>query len=274
MFSRANHLTPLAKRWFATTAPTPTPLVVKSNRICASVILSRAPQITRDSTAFEQAYFDYKEKLDRQSAAAFPTDFYFKKGSVAERRWKEEEAARQAAMKDFSKSLTEVTAETHERLKGDKTIATTMNVVEKASRETEADQKKDVKSLDRSLQRTLYLVLHKPNDAQNPWQFPQGQLESNEYLHEAAERRLKEECGPDMDVWFVGRQPITFYKQAAAKNEDTTGSKVFFMKARVYGGQVQPSKDVKNFAWLTKEELADYLSEDYYKAIKDSLGDL
>ncbi|KAF7732057.1 54S ribosomal protein L17 mitochondrial [Apophysomyces ossiformis] len=274
MFSRANRLIPITKRWFASTARSQAPLVVKNNRICASVILSRAPQITRDSTPFEQAYFDYKEKLERQSAASFPTDFYFKKGSVAERRWKEEEAARQAAMKDFSKSLSEATAETLERVKEDQAIAATMNIVEKASRVTEADRKNDIKSLDRSLQRTLYLIVHKPSDAQNPWQFPQGQLESNEYLHEAAERRLKEECGPDMDVWFVGRQPITFYKHAAAKEEGATGLKVFFMKARVYGGQVKPSKDVKDFAWLTKEELADYLSADYYNSIKDSLGDL
>lgn len=46
------------------------------------------------------------------------------------------------------------------------------------------------------------------------------------------------------------------------------------MKARVYAGQVKPNKDVTDFAWLTKEELVNYLPEDYYKAVKDSLGDL
>jgi large subunit ribosomal protein L46 len=47
------------------------------------------------------------------------------------------------------------------------------------------------------------------------------------------------------------------------------------MKARMYAGQAKPNnKDVSDYAWLTKEELATYLSPDYYKAIKDSLGDL
>lgn len=46
------------------------------------------------------------------------------------------------------------------------------------------------------------------------------------------------------------------------------------MKARVYAGQVKPGKNVSDFAWLTKEELADYLAPDYYEAVKDCLGDL
>ncbi|KAI8373078.1 39S mitochondrial ribosomal protein L46-domain-containing protein, partial [Radiomyces spectabilis] len=192
-------------------------LVIKNNRICASVILSRAPQITRDSTPFEKAYFDYKEKLERQNAPQFPTEFYFKKGSVAERRWKEEVAAREAAMADLSLSMTEAVQETQQRLEKEDTTAAS-NKVEKASRETEADRKNDLKSLDRVLQRTLYLVVKNPKESQHPWQFPQGDLETNEYLHEAAERRLKEQCGADMDVWFVGRQPIAHYKKAGPKS--------------------------------------------------------
>lgn len=46
------------------------------------------------------------------------------------------------------------------------------------------------------------------------------------------------------------------------------------MKARVYAGQVKPNKDISDFAWLTKEELSNTLSPEYYKAIKDSLGDI
>lgn len=46
------------------------------------------------------------------------------------------------------------------------------------------------------------------------------------------------------------------------------------MKARVYAGQVKPSKSVSDFAWLTKDELVNYLSPEYYRAIKDSLGDI
>ncbi|KAG2223081.1 hypothetical protein INT45_008929 [Circinella minor] len=272
MFSRASRV--VCSRSFSTVAPLRVPLVIKNNRILASVILSRAPQITRDSTSFEKAYFDYKEKIERQNATTFPTEFYFKKGSLAERRWKEEEAARRDAMSNSQTSLTEAAAKTQAQLEQNDTAAASMNKVEKASRLTEADIKKDVKSLDRALQRTLYLVVHKPEDTQHPWQFPQGQIDSAEYLHEAAERQLEDDCGKDMDVWFVGRQPVSFYKKAASKGSEEPGSKTFFMKARVYAGQIQPNKQVSDFAWVTKEELPNYLSSDYYNAIKDSLSEL
>lgn len=46
------------------------------------------------------------------------------------------------------------------------------------------------------------------------------------------------------------------------------------MKARVYAGQVQPNKDVADFAWLTKDELANHFSPEYYKSVKDFLSDI
>ncbi|KAI9316382.1 39S mitochondrial ribosomal protein L46-domain-containing protein [Dichotomocladium elegans] len=257
----------VAKRLFATVAPSQAPLVIRNNSINASVILSRAPQITRDSTPFERAYFDYREKLERQHAQSFPTEFYFKKGSLAERRWKEEEAARQAAMSTES-SLTAAATDVKHELED-----VGLNKIAKTSRITKADEEKNIKSLDRALQRTLYLVVHKP-DASPAWQFPQGQIDSSEYLHEAAERQLKEDCGSDMDVWFVGRQPVSHFKEAASRDSGETGSKTFFMKARVYAGQVKPGKGVSDYAWLTREELADYLAPEYYNAIKESLSDL
>ncbi|KAI8336149.1 39S mitochondrial ribosomal protein L46-domain-containing protein [Chlamydoabsidia padenii] len=249
----------ISQRLFSTTRHTlqqQQPLVIKNSRIAASVILTRGPQIIRDATPFEQAYFDYQEKLERQQSAVFPQDFYFKKGSVAERRWKEDVQARDTAMKDPSVSLSQSvkadTETTNERI-------------------TQADKENDIKKLDRALQRHLYLIVKQHNQ----WQFPQTDLHTNEYLHEAAERQLKEACGKDMDVWFVGRQPITFYKQSPSRKEETEGLKIFFMKARMYAGQAKPNnKDVSDYAWLTKDELATYLTPDYYKAIKDSLGDL
>ncbi|KAJ8661211.1 hypothetical protein O0I10_002960 [Lichtheimia ornata] len=269
MFNRAAAAAS-TKRWFATAVPAQAPLVVKNNRILASVILSRAPQITRDSTSFEKAYFDYREKLERQQATSFPTEFYFKKGSLAERRWKEEEEARRAAMTDPTTSLSDAVANVEHEMDD---AAANLNKVVKSSRITKADQENNTKSLDRALQRTLYLVVHKPGSEQ-PWQFPQGQIDSTEYLHEAAERQLADDCGKDMDVWFVGRQPISHFKQAPSRKNDELGVKTFFMKARVYAGQVKPNKDVSDYAWLTKEELESKLSPEYYNAVKDSLGDL
>ncbi|KAI7889520.1 39S mitochondrial ribosomal protein L46-domain-containing protein [Mucor mucedo] len=257
-----------SRRGYATASP----LIVKNNRILASVILSRTPQITRDATPFEEAYFDYREKLERQEASGTPTDFYFKKGSVAERRWKHEELARQESMKNTTTSLTDAVEDSQVTWQKANEGLAAITKAEKLDRSTEADKKDDKKSLDRSLKQTLYLVVKKDGDSLNPWQFPQGPVDTSEYLHEAAERTLKEECGVDMDTWFVGRQPIGLYKQASTKGQEDTGFKTFFMKARVYAGQVKPSKEITDFAWLTKDELSNTLSPEYYKAVKDSLG--
>lgn len=212
-----------SKRGLATVA---NPLIVKNSRILASVILSRTPQITRDATPFEQAYFDYREKLERQEATGTPTEFYFKKGSVAERRWKHEEQARQEAMKDTASSLTDAIQQSQVTWQKANEGLATIAKADKLDRSTEADKSNDKKSLDRLLKQTLYLVVKKSGDEANPWQFPQGPVDNSEYLHEAAERTLKEECGVDMDTWFVGRQPIGFYKQASTKGQDDSGVKV------------------------------------------------
>ncbi|CAO3617584.1 unnamed protein product [Cunninghamella echinulata] len=175
-------------------------------------------------------------------------------------------------MKNGSLSLSEAvtTSQQQQQQQTDDNSNVNQTPIQFNSRITQADKENNIKKLDRALQRNLYLIVQK----QNQWQFPQTDIQTNEYLHEAAERHLKDSCGKDMDVWFVGRQPISFYREAPSRKEDTEGLKVFFMKARVYAGQVKPSKDISDFAWLTKEELADYLPADYYKAVKDSLGDL
>lgn len=166
------------KRGLATASP----LVIKNARIQASVILSRTPQITRDATPFEQAYFDYREKLERQESTATPTEFYFKKGSVAERRWKHEEQARAEAMKDNASSLTQAVQQSQATWEKENEGLATTTKADKAERTTKADAENNKQSLDRCLQRTLYLVVKKSGS--EPWQFPESAVDTSEYLHE------------------------------------------------------------------------------------------
>ncbi|CAO3599831.1 unnamed protein product [Absidia cylindrospora] len=176
--------------------------------------------------------------------------------------------ARDAAMKDASVSLTNAVQQRQDNTTSTTTTGTPIQILD---RSTQSDKDNDIKKLDRAMQRNLYLIVKQ----RNQWQFPQTDLQANEYLHEAAERHLEESCGKDMDVWFVGRQPISYFKQSPSRKEDTDGLKIFFMKARMYAGQVKPNNnDVSDFAWLTKDELASYFSPEYYKAVKDSLSDL
>ncbi|KAG0256845.1 54S ribosomal protein L17 mitochondrial [Mortierella polycephala] len=264
-------------------------LIVNGHRIVAGAVVSRQPLIVRDLTPFEQEYFTYQKNLERENAAAFGAEFYFKKGSIAERRWKQQEAERQAAASGIfssssspSKSASKTPADPAADVESEEDrVAALETKIEFNDRVTEADRKNDVRSLERALQRTLYLIVKKPRD-QHAWQFPQGGVHLCENLQEAAGRELQEECGSNMDLWFVGRVPIGHYnyklpKDYVPKIQNTSaikGTKVFFMKAHIFAGQVQvDDKEIVDFAWVTKQEMKDYVSSDYYEATKDMLSD-
>ncbi|KAI1317104.1 54S ribosomal protein L17 mitochondrial [Mortierella claussenii] len=272
------------------TASSTRDLIINHHRIVAGVVVSRQPLIVRDLLPFEEAYFQYQKNLERDNAAPFGAEFYFKRGSVAERRWKQQEADRLAAAKSPTSSESSSSKASSTSSAKESTISATGLEEEteedrvaaleaKVSfndRTTEADRKNDIKSLERALQRTLYLIVKKPRD-QHAWQFPQGGVHVNENLQEAAGRELQEECGGNMDLWFVGRVPIGHYNYSLPKDSKGSkidGTKVFFMKAHIFAGQVQvDNKEIVDFAWVTKQEMKDYVSAEYYDAVKDMLSD-
>ncbi|KAG0315604.1 54S ribosomal protein L17 mitochondrial [Dissophora globulifera] len=267
-------------------------LIIDNTRIVAGVVVSRQPLILRDLSPFEQEYFLYQKQLERDNAAPFGAEFYFKKGSVAERRWKQQEAernARSSTSTSSSSSSSSASAssaaskatgsEASEELTEEDRVAAMESKIEFNDRVTEADRKNDVRSLERALQRTLYLIVKKPRE-EHSWQFPQGGVRLCENLQEAASRELQEECGGNMDLWFVGRVPIGHHVYSHPKGFQTEaavavkGTKVFFMKAHIFAGQVQvDNKEIVDFAWVTKEEMKNYVSEDYYKVVEDMLSD-
>ncbi|KAG0040925.1 54S ribosomal protein L17 mitochondrial [Podila clonocystis] len=254
-------------------------LVINSNRIIAGAVLSRQPLILRDLTPFEQEYFTYQKSLERDNAAPFGAEFYFKKGSVAERRWKQQEAERSGNAISASSKGKETSSQLEEELSEEDRVAALESKIAFNDRVTEADRKNDTRSLERALARTLYLIVKKPRE-QHAWQFPQGGVHVCENLQEAAGRELQEECGSNMDLWFVGRVPIGHYNYKlpnAGKTDSTsapTGAKVFFMKAHIFSGQVKvDNKEIVDFAWVTKQEMKDYVAPEYYEAVKDMLSD-
>ncbi|KAF9103892.1 54S ribosomal protein L17 mitochondrial [Mortierella sp. GBA35] len=270
-------------------------LIINGQRIVAGAVVSRQPLILRDLTPFEKEYFLYQKGLERDHATPFGAEFYFKKGSVAERRWKQQEAERQAAAaasssgagastgaKGSSKSSkAAATAGVPDEVSEEDRVAALEAKIQFNDRITDADRKNDVRSLERALARTLYLIVKKPRD-QHAWQFPQGGVRVCENLQEATGRELTEECGSNMDLWFVGRVPVGHYQynfpsDFVAKSESGAaikGAKVFFMKAHIFAGQVQvDNKEIVDFAWVTKQEMKDYVAPEYYEAVKDMLSD-
>ncbi|ORX96425.1 39S mitochondrial ribosomal protein L46-domain-containing protein [Clohesyomyces aquaticus] len=147
-------------------------------------------------------------------------------------------------------------------------------------RVTEADLKNDVKSLNRMLQRTLYLLV---KDQEGRWIFPQGRLIKKESLHMAAERVLVQSGGINMNTWVVGNVPVGHYEYnfrpellKSSPNPNEVGFKTFFMKARILAGQANLAENkfgLMDFKWLAKEEVEKEVQKSYWHSVKNMLAE-
>lgn len=175
-------------------------------QIRAGVVLSRPPVITRDLHPFEKAYFFYQKRLNERLALPFTRYFYYQKGTpadieekrqVKERKtaardigaytaygkegWNDEVliGAKEPEMEDAVEKLLKEAEVPQVGEKGQKEMKE--GVDRPPPRVTEADRSGDLKSLDRLLQRTLYLVVQ---NGEGNWRFPDARLVGRENLHQ------------------------------------------------------------------------------------------
>ncbi|KAJ5256955.1 hypothetical protein N7478_013059 [Penicillium angulare] len=281
------------------------PVVSPVYTINAGVVLSRPPQITRDLEPFEKAYFFYQKRLNERLALPFTKYFYFKRGTPLDEDWKKKIQARQTPARDIGKyNAYAQDAWNDELLLGAKESdpeyqveqlvldaestanATSQDTSKKEEiprphpRVTEADKKGDYKSLNRLLPRTLYLLVQSKDGY---WKLPSTPIQTEETLREAAERTLSQTAGVNMNTWMVGFHPAGHHvynnrKPHADKATGTVshGEKTFFMKSRIMAGQADLSASVeklKDFKWLSKEEIPQFVTQQYYSYIKNMLAD-
>ncbi|KAJ3881475.1 39S mitochondrial ribosomal protein L46-domain-containing protein [Lentinula edodes] len=246
-------------------------------KLLTSIILNRAPILTPTPTPFERAYYAYQARLRRALSNPFPYDFYFKQGSILETRFTLEERKREriAFGREFGIA---------DDLDKEKAAANRAAVEQLAEQEGESeemmarvhpsDEARDYKSLDRKGKRNLYLLLQ---ENEGTWRFPEGNVKKGELLHQAAQRDLLAECGEYMDTWIVSRNPIGHYRpprKAPLAGKPQPEEVAFFYKAHILAGQARPNPEtVKDFAWLTKQEVESRVSEYYWHGVKDILSD-
>ncbi|KAN0023854.1 hypothetical protein ACTFIV_008243 [Dictyostelium citrinum] len=136
------------------------------------------------------------------------------------------------------------------------------------SRETEADIKNDRKSLDRQLDKSLYLIINK-SGSRYDWQFPSTNWVKGESMKNTAERSLRDSLGSNWKYFIPSQAPCGVYKYNVEDDVQelikAQGIKEFFYRAHYFGGnfQINP-KIVKDYLWVTKDELKEYFDEDYY----------
>jgi len=192
-------------------------------RIQAGVVLSRPPQITRDQMPFEKAFFFYQRRLNERLVLPFTRYFYFKKGTPADLEWKRKQAKRLTPARDIGVyNAYGETAWNDELLVGaqESELETQVECLLKDTeapgvgsdemgepmketverpmpRVTEADKKGDEKSLDRRLDRTLYLLV---KGSEGRWGFPASVLIGRENLHDVSKQSLNR---PKTHGWFL-----------------------------------------------------------------------
>ncbi|KAJ6606588.1 hypothetical protein DFH09DRAFT_896899 [Mycena vulgaris] len=278
---RAAHI---ASRALTTSAAVEPPVSSRPSRSAAkpllytAVILNRAPILTPSPTVFERAFYAYQQRIRRALHNPFPSEFYFTQGSLLEARFNVEERYREriAWGRDYTKEE-DISPETKaaEQAAIDQMALQERSDEKLVSRVHPSDKARDYKSLDRKGRRNLYLLVREGGDGRSSWGFPRGPAEQGELLHQAAQRDFLAKCGTHMDSWIVARKPIGMYKHPIpATLEAPTPEKItFFFKAHIMAGQVRPGSTVKEFVWVTKQEIKTRVTRDYWEGIKDMLSD-
>jgi len=275
-------------------------------QVRTGVVLSRPPQITRDLTPFEKSFFLYQRRLNERLALPFTQYFYFRKGTPALLDWKRKIKTRRTPARDIGSynpyqedgwndellvgaRESEPEHQVEALLKDSIPLPTNKDSLESAQKSEEqsierpmpritaSDLSNDLKSLDRLLQRTLYLLVQ---NSKGRWTFPSDIVTGRESLQQAAERILVQSAGVNMNTWIVGNSPVGFlqhkHPKAITNLQGMTqlGEKTFFMKARIMAGQAnvnQNKLNVKDFRWLAKEEIEKTVSERYWASIRNML---
>lgn len=210
--------------------------------LSSALLVTRAPVLQRELTPFEREYYRFNTALSHTLMQPFPRDMYFKKGSAAESRFDE-------YYKQLQKTW-EVETETrgaHESRKNAQNDSDA-ELYATLPRTTDADAQKNVRSLERALDRTLYLFV---SDKKDEWRLPAKALPTertlNDTLHDTATEAVTEKLGDTMDLWLVSKLPIAVVQGAP---------KTYILRAHVLAGEPLAKKGTE-FAWLTKEEAAE-----------------
>lgn len=245
--------------------------------ISGGMILSRIPIVTSEPTPFAKMYYEYMDGLKRRMMWTFPSFLYFKRGTLAERKYRElnkiPTQARDGVVypegipdvvnareRSVSQKIVVPTKDSKEGSRGAKAEDAEEDVIKPNPRITEADKQNNVKSLERKLDRTLYLVAQ----TKNGWRFPSVVVNEAETIDEAAKRGIHQLGGPDMNIWNVSHTPAGFFKDGEKRE--------FYVKSHIVQGQFKPSQDVKDFAWLTKEEISSKVDSKYYQQLEALLN--
>jgi large subunit ribosomal protein L46 len=277
-----------------------------ANAIRSSLVLSRIPIVTKDVPEFEKLFYNYQEQLERRLMWTFPKWYYFKKGTVAEREFREAQINPIPYYKGvwYPNGQPDLKHSRDRRFKQDVILPKKHREHEEGaalgedglplpdlddvgrpikpnSRITKADETNDQSSLERKLPRTLYLLIQ---DKKGEWKFPTFEVSEQDHskgLHQVAEDGLRTLGGDKINTWSVSNTPAALIKydtKGKIISDESAPVNEFLVKSHIVAGKFDldaassTDADVKAFKWLAKEELAELLNKEYYAKISHILS--
>jgi large subunit ribosomal protein L46 len=208
----------------------------------------------------------------------FPHYYYFKKGSLSERKFVKAQhgpVSKQPGV-FYEKGIPDVVHNRERRLKQevivpkdeyDESMSDISKPIVPKSRTTKADETGDFKSLERQLSRSLYLLV---KDSKQGWKLPSfGLVDGDLALHRRAESGLKELGGESIKTWTVARSPTGLLKYQGdalvASDSQLDGlTREYIIKSHILAGEFKPTST--EYAWLAREEIEEVVSKDYFQA--------
>ncbi|CAI4049437.1 mitochondrial 54S ribosomal protein mL46 SKDI_14G0790 [Saccharomyces kudriavzevii IFO 1802] len=273
----------MLKRGLATATANTTSLKIK-----VGVLLSRIPVIKSEVNDLEKHYYEYQSRLEKRLMWTFPAYFYFKKGTIAEHKFSSQQDGPISKKSGiwFPKGVPDIkhgrerSTSQEIRLPNNNTATSITNKKEQNKddvnrpvipndRITEADRSNDTKSLERQLSRTLYLLV---KDRNGVWKFPNFDLsDDSKPLHINAENGLRLLGGDQIHTWSVSATPIGVLK------DEKNGAAEFILKSHILAGKfdLMPQKNdaFNDYAWLTKDEIDEYVPKEYFSQTGFLLAD-
>lgn len=207
----------------------------------------------------------------------FPQYFYYKKGSLSERRFVKVQKGPVSKQPGvfFRKGIPDIVHNRERREKQaiiipkseeDENMSDFNRAVVPNSRTTKADESKDTKSLERALHRSLYLLV-KENGS---WKLPSFAVKESSNLHRAAESGLRALGGEQINTWTVSRCPAAILryqngKLVAPQTQAEGLEREFVIKSRILSGLFAPQQGTE-YAWLTRDEIEEKVGAEYFQA--------
>lgn len=229
----------------------------------AGILLSRIPIVTPEPPKFVSTYINYMKELERRLMWTFPSYFYFKRGTLSQRKFNDLQRDPVPRHKDmyFPAGLPDILHNRDRRFKQEVNIVP--DEQQKVLRQPRVVAEIDAKttSLERKLDSTLYLLVK-----DGKWKLPTFDVgDDAKSLTHAAEDGLRQIGGNLMNIWTVSNTPV-----AVVRHEDSEKPE-FLVKSHILQGRFSPQNQNTQFAWLAKDEIATKVDKSYYEQIQPLL---